>query len=199
MGFSIAMPVGPIGLLCIRNSLALGLWGGILSGLGAACVDSLFGCLAGLGISAFNLFLEEHSMLFHLIGAFILSGIGIGILIDTSRLDENENSAHLALKGLSYAFFSTFFLTLINPLTILSYAAIYAAIASDVAKAPGVSSALTVALGVFIGSLLWWIILSVITVSLKKKMESKHKRWINTISGSFIIILGLGTLLATLF
>jgi threonine/homoserine/homoserine lactone efflux protein len=197
IGFSIAMPIGPIGLLCIRNSLALGIYGGIASGLGSSTVDALFGYLAGIGISSFNNFLQQHEISFHAIGALILCYIGIMILRDTSRFEKSqEQTEKQPIRGLSYAFFSTFLLTLINPLTIFSYAAIYSAIALDILQSPGMQSALTVAGGVFFGALIWWLILSMITVSFKKKMAPKHLRWLNISSGSFIICLGLGTLVA---
>lgn len=198
MGFSIAMPVGPIGLLCIRNTLNLGFYGGLVSGLGAACVDALLGFIAGLGISAFSFFLEKYALAFHAIGSCFLFIIGIAVLLDSPRVVQSREESGRVFKKLSYAFFSTFFLTLVNPITILSYAAIYAAIATDLLQEPGIRSALTVAAGVFIGALLWWLILAAITAILKKKMELKHMKWINILSGSFIICLGIGTLLAFL-
>lgn len=198
MGFSIAMPVGPIGLLCIRNTLALGFYGGLVSGLGAASVDALLGFVAGIGISAFSLFLEKHALIVHSLGSVFLCVLGILFLLDSPQFAQSQEENRPAFKKLSYAFLSTFFLTLINPITLLSYAAIYAAIATDLLQAPGMRSALTVAAGVFMGALLWWLILSTLTASLKKKMAPKHMKWINILSGSFIICLGIGTLLSVL-
>lgn len=192
IGFSIAMPVGPIGLLCMRNTLALGFLGGALSGLGAACADFLFGGLAGLGIASVNIFLENNSLLVHSIGALFLGGIGIQIYRKSNSIYLKQKK-EVPLKGLLFAFFSTFFLTLINPLTILSYAAIYAAVATDIVQIPGLPSCLTVAFGVFLGSALWWLILSCITSCIHRKLEHKHLVRINQISGVFLILLGIAT------
>lgn len=201
IGFSIAMPVGPIGLLCIRNSLALGLYGGIFSGLGAACVDALLAGLAGFGVTTFSVFLEAHSSLLYCIGAFFLCFIGVLIIRDSSCFEKSQEKAELPkpMKGLFYAFISTFFLTMINPITIISYAGIYTAISMDIAKNPGMYSILALAGGVFLGALCWWIILSFLTVALKKQLEAKQMRWINIASGSFIICLGIGTFLSLFF
>ena len=194
IGFSIAMPVGPIGLLCIRNSLTLGFLGGVLSGLGAAIADALFGALAGLGLSSVNTFLEHHSLLVHTIGACFLIFIGIKVLRDApAHLNNGTHPQARVLSSPLWALVSTFLLTLVNPLTILSYAAIYASVATDITNVPGLHSVLTVASGVFFGSLMWWLILSSITVFITRKLDQKYLVRINLLSGIFLIFLGLVT------
>jgi threonine/homoserine/homoserine lactone efflux protein len=77
IGFSIAMPVGPIGLLCIRNVLTFGMLCGFVTGLGAACADAIYGALAGFGVTTISSFLEAHSNLIQVFGALFLCYLGI--------------------------------------------------------------------------------------------------------------------------
>lgn len=199
VGFSIAMPVGPIGLLCIRNTLTIGFIGGVLSGLGAAAADALFGGLAGLGVSAITAFLEKYNFLVHTIGAIVLIVLGIHIMKHATPKSQKEPHLPIARKALRYAFFSTFFLTLVNPLTILSYAAMYVAIATDITPVASLNGSLLMALGVFVGSTLWWLILSSITTYIKHRLDTRSMIRINKLSGGFLLLLGVGTWIAAFF
>lgn len=199
IGFSIAMPVGPIGLLCIRNTLALGFLGGLFSGLGAAVADALFGCIASFGVATIIALIEKYHLWVHTIGALVLMAIGVHI-VRTAKKSTSHISidSTQAVQGLTYAFFSTFLLTLVNPLTILSYAAVYASLSPDVVQMPTCTSALLMASGIFVGSTLWWLILSAFTTYIKSKLDAKYMVRINTLSGFFLILLGIGTWLAAL-
>src|SRR5262245_6497912 len=105
IGFSIAMPVGPIGMLCIRHSLPRRIRFGLMSGLGAASADALFGALAGLGVTSIGTFMTSFQIYFQLIGALFLIYLGIA----TFREKPRESEAQAVLGGLTYAFISTFF------------------------------------------------------------------------------------------
>lgn len=184
-GFSIAAPVGPIGILCIRRTLAQGAATGILSGLGAATADAFYGLIAALGISAVAVFLVDHQIYLHLIGGMFLLYLGY----KTFKLRPAEAIANARGGSLLGAYTSTLALTITNPLTIMSFAAVFAALGAGATGANSMSSFILVA-GVFIGSMLWWLILSGIVSLLRHKFNSKHLKWINRLSG--LIIAGFG-------
>lgn len=187
IGLSIAMPVGPIGLLCIRNVLAFGMICGLITGLGAACADAIYGALAGFGITTIAGFLEEYSMYLQIIGALFLCYLGVvTFFAKPSTSSNNEISVTL-----SRAFLTTFFLTLINPMTIISFAGVYAGLGIGMGF-PNIAGALTMTLGVFLGSAIWWFILSLVTSLFKDKMNAKFSIWLNKFSGA--VIFGFGAL-----
>lgn len=185
IGFSIAAPVGPIGVLCIRRTLAEGLVSGILSGLGAATADMLYGAIAGFGLTFISSLLIDHQIWLRLIGGIFLCYLGIKTFLTTPH----ERAVSAKANGLVGAYTSTFFLTLTNPMTILSFAAIFAGF--GVANAGGnyISAGMLV-LGVFSGSALWWLILSGSVGVFRERFSHDGLRWVNKVSG--IIIAGFG-------
>jgi threonine/homoserine/homoserine lactone efflux protein len=185
IGFSIAMPVGPIGLLCIRNALTRGMRFGLMTGLGAASADAIFGALAGFGVTVIGAFMTDFQMYLHMVGALFLAYLGIATFKEKPLDVEISNQA----GGLSYAFISTFFLTLINPMTILSFAGIYAGLSSSFFSSDWIVP-IVLTIGIFIGSAIWWLLLSIAASHLKEKMNVKARAWLNRISG--MMILGFG-------
>lgn len=164
IGFSIAMPVGPIGLLCIRNVLTFGVLCGLVTGLGAASADALYGALAGFGVTAVSTFLKAHGTYLQIAGALFLCYLGIYTFFAKAA---NSTSEGVSLTN-SRAFFATFFLTLTNPMTIMSFAAIYAGLGIGHENS-SIADALTTTLGVFLGSAAWWIILSLTAAFFREK------------------------------
>ena len=187
IGFSIAAPVGPIGVLCIRRALAKGRTSCLLSGLGAATADAIYGCIAGFGLTFISNFLISQQVWLHLIGGMFLCYLGLKTFL--SRPAEQAASA----KGNSLvgAYASTFFLTLTNPITILCFAAIFAGLGlGSVTRHYGSAAALP--LGVFIGSAVWWFILSSSVSMFRTKLNPRELSWVNRISG--IVITGFGVI-----
>lgn len=193
IGFSIAAPVGPIGVLCIRRTLTDGRASGLVSGLGAATADGLYGCVAGFGLTFISGILIDQQMWLRLFGGLFLCYLGIRTLL--SRPAEQE--ARAAGTGLLGSYASTFLLTVTNPMTILSFAAIFAGL--GLANTSGsYASALVLVLGVFLGSASWWLLLSGGVGLFRDKFNTKGLLWVNRISGVVIIIFGaiaLGSLL----
>ena len=185
IGFSIAAPVGPIGVLCIRRTLAEGRASGFVSGLGAATADAIYGCIAGLGLTFISNFLISQQVWLRLVGGGFLCFLGIKTFLSKPA----EQAASAKGNGLVASYASTFFLTVTNPMTILSFAAIFAGLGVVGASGNYVSAAVLV-LGVFIGSTLWWFILSGGVSVFRTKLSPHRLRWVNRISG--IIILGFG-------
>jgi threonine/homoserine/homoserine lactone efflux protein len=193
IGFSIAAPVGPIGVLCMRRTLAEGRLSGLVSGLGAATADAIYGCVAGFGLTFISNFLVGQQIGFRLIGGVFLCCLGIKTMLTKPEIQ----TAPPKNGGILGAYASTFFLTLTNPLTILSFAAIFSGLGLA-----GVSgnhaSAGSLVLGVFIGSALWWLILSGGVGFFRAKVNPRGLHWINSISGAVITGFGLMAILSVL-
>lgn len=182
IGFSIAAPVGPIGVLCIRRTLVQGVFVGICSGLGAAVADALFGLIAGLGIVAVSDFLVQYAMHLRVIGGLFLAYLGIMTLLSKPA----KEAAQIHGDGIMRAFMSTFFLTLTNPMTILSFAAILAG-AGVVSAAGDTNAVLMLVGGVFAGSAAWWLLLCLSAGLLRGWMNKTVLGFVNKLSGVIII------------
>jgi threonine/homoserine/homoserine lactone efflux protein len=185
IGFSIAAPVGPIGILCIRRTLAEGRMAGLLSGLGAATADAFYGAVAGFGLTFISAFLIDQRFWFQVIGGVFLCVMGIRTL----RAAPAAEAASARGGGRLASYASTLFLTLTNPMTILSFAGIFAAL--GVASTGGSFRAASVLVaGVFIGSALWWLLLSGGVSLVREKFSTGVMRWVNRISGSVLAVFG---------
>ena len=185
IGFSIAMPVGPIGLLCIRNVLTFGILCGLVTGLGAACADAIYGAMAGFGVTAISTFLEANGAYLQSTGALFLCYLGVSTFLGKTANSSNKE----ATLTHSRAFLATFFLTLTNPMTIISFAAVYAGLGIGHDNS-SVNSALTTTLGVFLGSAIWWMILSLTASFFRERINLTSSRWLNKFSG--LILFGFG-------
>jgi threonine/homoserine/homoserine lactone efflux protein len=191
IGFSIAAPVGPIGVLCIRRTLAEGRVYGLVSGLGAATADAVYGCVAGFGITFVSSLLVRQQMWLRLIGGGFLCFLGVRIFLSAP----SEQAAPAKKIGVFSAFASTFFLTLSNPVTILSFAAIFAGLGLGSTGGSYVPAAVLV-FGVFVGSALWWLVLSGSVSLFRARFTPAGLRWVNRISGMVIVGFGVGALLS---
>jgi threonine/homoserine/homoserine lactone efflux protein len=187
IGFSIAAPVGPIGILCIRRTLTEGRASGFFSGMGAATADAFYGCVAGFGLTVISAFLIEQRFWLQVIGGFFLCYLGARTL----RSQPATEAAPAGGNGLLASYVSTFFLTITNPMTILSFAAIFAGL-GVVAAGGDLAAACWLVVGVFLGSAAWWLFLSMGVSLLREKVNSTALRWVNRLSG--VILLSFGAL-----
>ena len=185
IGFSIAAPVGPIGLLCIRRTLADGRLVGLVSGLGAATADAIYGFVAGFGLTAISGFLIGQGFWLRLVGGAFLCWLGARIFLS----EPATKAATVDGRGLAGAYVSTLALTLTNPTTILSFVAIFAGL--GVATAGDYASATVLVVGVFVGSALWWLLLSSGVGLVRGAITPARLRWVNRASGAVIAGLGL--------
>jgi threonine/homoserine/homoserine lactone efflux protein len=193
IGFSIAAPVGPIGVLCIRRSLADGRQIGLATGLGAATADAAYGGVAGFGLTVVSSFLVGHRVWLGFLGGLFLCCLGIRTFMSRPA----GQSAEVRGGGLFSAYLSTLFLTLANPMTILSFVAVFAGF--GLAASPGYFSAGTLVAGVFIGSALWWLLLSSGVALFRSRLSAGWMRGINRLSGGVILAFGLYSLSTFLF
>lgn len=182
IGFLVAAPVGPIGILCIKRSLTKGRKSGLITGIGAATADTLYGCIAAFGMTAVSNLLLTYKDIFQSIGIFFLLYLGI------KSFFKESNEATIAIDRNNKIFkdyISTFFLTVTNPSTILSFIAIFAGIGVLPKDTFTVFSLVS---GVFLGSSFWWLFLSFTASKVGNKIGKKQLTLINKISGVVLIL-----------
>jgi threonine/homoserine/homoserine lactone efflux protein len=191
VGFAIAAPVGPIGLLCIQRAIIGGWLSGLISGLGAAAADTLYGSIAAFGLTLIENFLLDHRYVIAIVGGILLCLLGIRVLImkPATAVAKVGNSA----AGLVGDFIGTAMLTLANPTTVLSFIAIFAAINTSAASA-SYGAAGTLVLGVFAGSGAWWLCLALGIGVVRHRMDEPVLVWIGRGSGALVIAFGIYTL-----
>jgi threonine/homoserine/homoserine lactone efflux protein len=211
IGLSIAAPVGPIGVLCIQRTLMEGRARGLVSGLGAALADGLYGAIAGFGLTFISGFLLGHKSLIRLVGGLFLLYLGVRTFLKTTNLSENSPAKNEGnsidsepkttmeefsnRKGLFSALVSTFFLTVTNPITIIFFTGVFAGLGiTDTDRNYTLASALVI--GVFLGSALWWVFLALVTSALTARLTSHKLQWINKVSGAIILCFGVIALLS---
>jgi len=185
IGLSIAAPVGPIGVLCIRRTLAKGWRAGLVSGLGAATADAFYGGIAAFGLAFVSDFLVQQQVWLRVIGGVFLVFLGVRTIL----AKPNEKSQEDKKLGLAGAYGSTLLLTLTNPVTIISFVAVFASLGLG-NTAGDYGSATLLVLSVFAGSATWWLVLSGSVSMLRRKVTQRVMMWINRISGT--IIMGFG-------
>jgi threonine/homoserine/homoserine lactone efflux protein len=189
VGFLIATPVGPIGLLCIQRTLSEGKMHGLVSGLGAATADAVFGLIAALGLTISNFLIKEQLWL-QLFGGLFLCYLGVRTFLSkpAGRDSSADAPSHIGNYG------STFFLALTSPITILVFAAVFAGLGVVSSGSYYFSVGLSVA-GVFIGSALWWFMLCGLAGVFHGKISYDKLTGLNRISGIIVMVFGLVILL----
>jgi threonine/homoserine/homoserine lactone efflux protein len=193
IGFSIAAPVGPIGILCIRRTLADGRAAGLASGLGAASADACYGFIAAFGLTFISKILIDQKIWLHLIGGAFLCYLGIQTFL-AQPAAQGQPSAPES-HGLIASYSSTLLLTLTNPMTVLSFVAIFAGLGIASASGSYATAAILVA-GVFFGSASWWLLLSGGVSLLRSKIDSRALGWVNRASGVVIAAFGVAALVS---
>jgi threonine/homoserine/homoserine lactone efflux protein len=188
IGLSIAAPVGPIGVLCIRRSLVNGARIGFSTGLGAATADAIYGAVAGFGLTAIAEFLGRQQFWLGLVGGGFLCYLGLRTFVSRPASEAATARGDNALA----AYASTFILTLTNPATILSFIAVFASF--GIGSSTNYAPATALVVGVFIGSALWWLFLSTTVELLRSRFNSKWLRLVNQISGLIMFAFGIYTL-----
>lgn len=188
IGISMAAPVGPIGVLCMRRTLSDGKLTGFLSGLGAATADMIYGAVAAFGLTFLMDLLIGQVIWLKLVGGIFLLYLGMKTFLSNPA----EQAAQGNRNGLLGAYLSTLFLTMTNPMTILSFIAIFAAaMPSSTGNSP-----LVLVAGVFAGSAFWWLALSFGVGLMRERLSPNLMLWINRLSGLVITTFGVISLLS---
>ena len=188
LGFCIAAPVGPVGLLCIRRSITSGRLAGLATGLGAATADACYGAVAGFGLTRVTAFMVGERTWLALLGGVFLCALGIHIMRthpDAMHTGSREPRIHSA-------YLSALAITLTNPMTILAFVAAFAGLGLAVARDYLAATALVI--GVFVGSGIWWLLLSAFASRLRDRFDPHWLQRVNWVSGALLVVIGLGVL-----
>lgn len=186
-GFVLAATVGPMWLLCFRRTIASGALAGLVTGMGIAVGDAIYGAIAAFGLTAISGLLLAHRLWLGLLGAAFLAYLGIRALTAPPAAAGDDRAPSPPLAS---AFLSTLGLTLANPPTILAFAAIFAGLGLSSAGGDYLSAILLV-IGVFLGSALWWLLLSGGIGLFRTRFPASGLIWVNRISGAIIAGFGL--------
>ena len=192
IGFAIAAPVGPVGVLCIRRALADGRGAAFVAGLGAAVADTFYGAVAAWGLTLVIDFLTNHRTVLSLIGGLFLIGLGW----HTMRARTEMLATPDTRIGLVRDFVSTFLITLTNPATILAFMAVFASVTAVHMRHPMSFDTNLLILGVFLGSAGWWGVLSAVAGSVRSRFNPGWLSWLNRGSGAVLILFGAGVLIS---
>jgi len=192
IGFAMAVPIGPVGIMCIRKTLAEGHSRGLIIGIGAATADSLYSSMAAFGLTFISDAITAHQFWLRLVGGGVLLFLGIRTFYAQPKNPKIRFESTGVLRSYIYAFF----LVMTNPVTIFAFIAVFAAF--GLGHALNFFSACILVLGVFAGSCLWFITLSYIATFFRKKLDTEGFRWVNRIAGILILISGIIALVGIL-
>ena len=193
IGFSLAAPIGPVGMMCIRRTLTHGHLRGFVSGLGAAAADSVYAIVAAFGITLISNFIIAEEYWIRLVGGALLIVLGLRTLL-THPMDTAPKNG---VNGHASAFVTMFFLTFTNPMTLFAFAVVFAGMGAGSAVGEGdtLTATLLVA-GVFLGSATWFLAITSAVHFFKDKFKLWGLKVVNIISGSFILLCGIIILLS---
>ena len=190
LGVSVAAPVGPMALLCLRTTLTHGYLPGLLGGLGIAAGDVFYAAIAAFGLQAATAVLTGQSLWLALLGGAYLVWFGLGVLRQPLPTQAADTGGR---RGLG-TFATTFLLTLANPPTIMTFAAMFAGLGLAAAQAE-TATALAVVAGVGLGSAGWWVLFTALVDRLRDRLRGPVFLWVNRISGAALVAFGLWALL----
>lgn len=195
IGFITGMPLGPIGALCLSNTLKYGRKSGFISGLGSALADSIFAILALLGINTIYRLVVSNTIYLHFIGGIVMIFFGIH-MYNTKASNKSEDSKNVSPNSYIKVFFSTMLLALSNPATIFSFIAVFTG-ANISALHEGIKSKIIIVLGVFLASMGWFVILTLLSSYLNRNPNNKFLINVNKILSMCIILSGAIIFLST--
>lgn len=185
LGLSVAAPVGPIGVLCIKRSLTEGRKSGLVTGMGATVADTLYGAIAAFGLTFVTDFLIEQEFYVRIFGGLFLILMGIRLFTTKPPTDVEMEKGNMW-----HHFMTTILLTASNPATILFFIAAFAGLGLETGSHNMVLSG-SLVMGVLLGSALWWLSLSYFVSIFRHKIKLQKLSALNKISGTFIMVCGL--------
>ena len=185
IGVVVAAPVGPMALLAIRRTLDRGFPSGLASGLGIATADGIYGAVAAFGLTAVSGLLLSEARAVQLVGGALIVVLGVRGLLTPAAA---RPAAAPSPTGLVSAYGSCLALTLANPPTILSFAALFAGVGL-VASGPAAAAALVA--GVFVGSATWWLVLTGAVMWLRSRLDATWRGRLTRAAGVAMVVLGV--------
>ncbi|MFZ1684519.1 MAG: LysE family transporter [Candidatus Zixiibacteriota bacterium] len=185
IGFAMAVPIGPAGVMVIRKTLSRGHIGGIVVGLGAATTDLIYGSIAAFGLTFVSDVILGQQIWLRLVGGAVLVMLGIRSLRDKRQSLQTGDGN----EGLFKAYVSGLLLSLTNPVTFLAFVAAFAAF--GLGYRLSVASSFILVIGVLIGSSAWFTVIGYIATLFRKQLDGRGLGWVNRISGTVIIVTGV--------
>ena len=192
IGFTIAMAVGPITLLVVRRTIEHGGVYGLVSGLGVAAADATYGGIAAFGLTALTALLVSAQAFLGIVGGAVIVLIGLRTMATRPSGPAQETDR----PGLAAAFASIYALTMTNPLTIVLYAGVFAAI--GLGSGGGFVDAAVVTLAILVGSGLWWVVLCSVVAWVRGRVSPRALLWVNRLSGAALVVFGAFAVMASL-
>jgi threonine/homoserine/homoserine lactone efflux protein len=193
VGIAMSAPMGPVNVLCIRRTLLHGFWPGLAAALGAALADTLYGIVAAFGVSMIASVLTTYATALQLGGGAVLGVLGLRTLLTSPSV----GAVGLPPRAMAWGFWSTFLLTLSNPLMLVSLGAIFAAVGLG-DETITTRESMVLCIGVATGALLWWTALIAAVDWLRPRIEQRGLRWVNVVSGGLLLAGGVAVLAAIL-
>jgi threonine/homoserine/homoserine lactone efflux protein len=193
-GLVLAAPVGPVGVLCVQRTLSEGRLHGLLSGLGAAFGDAIYGAIAAFGISAIQLWIADHQAGLRTAGGIVLLLLAAKTLFLRSRREAQKKVGTVHTESLLQDFISTFLLAITNPITMLTFAGLFVTLGVTDAGDSVDNAALLVA-GVFVGSALWWFALAFTANLARPYLDGGYQTWVSRVSAAILTGFGVYALI----
>jgi threonine/homoserine/homoserine lactone efflux protein len=187
LGFAVAASPGPIFFLCLRRTLLRGRIYGLVSGLGVATADGIYAAIAAFGFAALASTVLSDRRPLAAVGGAVLIGLGLRILFQ--RRQDTVTAPSATQRGLAWAYLSTLGLTITNPATIISFAALAATL--GLGAGAGLAKPGALVAGVLVGSATWWWLLAVAAALLRARVTPAVISGISTLSGLAIAVLGM--------
>ncbi len=185
VGFGLAVPIGPVGIMCIRKTLMERHSRGLMTGLGAATADSLYGGIAAFGLTFITDIIAGHQFWLHLVGGILLLALGIKTYLVT-----HERPWHpFDNRGVVGSYLAAFLLAVSNPVTVFAFIAVFAAF--GLGNKAAFATRCMLVCGVFTGSFLWFVALGHVATVFRHKLDEGGFKWVNRVSGVLIIISGI--------
>lgn len=198
IGLLAAAPVGAIASMCIQRTMNQGIVPGLVLGFGSALGDFVYAIIAGFGITMISDFLLDNRLILGILGSIFLIIIGIKIYkTDTVKQIRKQNRT-ISKRKLLNDFFTSFFITLSNPITIIGFGGLFATLGviNDDSTYYEISALL---FGVFLGAMLWWSSLVTIVNIFRKKIRLRNLFWINRITGIIVLVSGIVLIVSIIF
>jgi len=194
IGLIMAAPIGPVNVICIRRAMTRGPMNGFTVGLGAAIADGLFGTLAAFGLTSITQILDDINGWIEVVGGVVLIVIALNLWFSHPHILDIQDTYKDRIK----AAIGTFLLTMTNPMTILGFVALFVGLGlGDMGQ--NYANAAFISMGIFMGSSLWWAILSLSAAKVSEKLSDHHLSRINKVSAIIIFAFGGIALIKNLF
>lgn len=190
IGLLFGIPVGAVGTMTVRNTLSGGIREGLQTGLGSSIADCLYAAIGVFGLNFLSDFLLRYQLIIRLVGGIFIAGMGSYLLL-------KKTAGKQTATGSGSRFLTSFFVGVTNPAAILTFLFAFSYFGITPQKDFAVGAALII--GVFLGTYLWWLALSVLTDYLRKRNGSFRQELANRIFGVILLLFGLVMILQTIF